>query len=128
MPNGDENVDSELTSKQKSAIQAIARGCNLEDAALVAGVHARTLYRWQNNPAFVAELQRLQASNAQSHMVALTVELKRNRDVLVGARDDIDAPWHVRIRAAEALENSLLRWRQFAEFESRIAALEAMQA
>lgn len=116
---------SELTSKQNRALATLATGVSIEDAALVASVHPATIYKWMKRPAFMAELRQMQSNASTEHVVALSSELRRNRVVMVAARDDIEAPWHVRLRAATALEDSLLRWKQAAEFEERLAALEA---
>ena len=120
-----ENSTIELTSKQRKALAAIAGGCNLEDAALAAQVSSRTLYRWLEQSLFVSELRKLQRISATEHMSVLSAELTRNRTVMTGARDDIEAPWAIRLRAAQALENSLLMWRESTDFEERLAALEA---
>lgn len=119
-----QNGNSELTSKQRKAVNSLAEGLTLEDAALAAGVHSRTVYRWLEEPAFTDELRLLQRRAATGHMLALSAELTRNRGVMIAARDAGDAPWHVRLRAAQALEDSLMRWREGVDFEERLTALE----
>ena len=70
------------------------------------------------------ELRRLQRLASDAHVRALSAELASNRDVVVSARDDVNASWHVRLKAAAMLEDSLLRWLDVAEFEERLRALE----
>jgi hypothetical protein len=120
------NGNSELTSKQRKAIGAMMAGHNFEDVALQANVSVTTIYRWQDHPAFAAELRRLQRLAAMGHTIALTAELTRNRAVLVGARDDIEAPWAIRVRAAQALEDALFRWVDVVIISERLEALEAL--
>lgn len=113
-----------LTTKQRAALDALAAGMTQNEAALAADTSTRTLQRWLTDDAFLLELRRLQRLASDAHVRALSAELASNRDVVVSARDDVNASWHVRLKAAAMLEDSLLRWLDVAEFEERLRALE----
>lgn len=117
---------NKMTSRQARAIDAIIRGAHYTEAAALAGVHVRTLYRWNDTPEFTAALRRRQSRAAQQHVAALSGELEHNRAVMIACRDDSNAPWHTRLRAAVAIEDSLLRWKTAGEIEERLAALEKL--
>ena len=114
-----------LTSKQSAALDAMLSGVSLRGVARCAGVHERTVYRYLDLPHFKAELHRREAIQTTEHTVSLTVELASNRVLMIRARDDEDAHYSIRLRAAVELENSLLRWKQHGEIEARIAELES---
>lgn len=50
-----------VTPRQRLAIEALALGQDVMDAAQAAGVNRSTLYRWRRDPVFAAELRRIDA-------------------------------------------------------------------
>lgn len=115
---------AKLTTRQRRALEVLAAGLSQPEAALAADTSTRTLQRWMTDPLFVGELRRLQRLASDDHMRALGAELASNRAVMIAARDDVDASWSTRLRAAAMLEDSLLRWLDVVQFEERLAQLE----
>jgi len=115
---------SDLSHKQMVAVRSLLGGNENEVAAAAAGVTVGTLYKWKRQDAFQEALRDGQASMVADHCAALSGLLRGNRDVLVGIRDDTSQPGHVRLRACEIIETTLRQWRDVAEFEARLAALE----
>ena len=114
-----------LNDKQLRTLDAMLTGLRLKDVARAAGIAERTVYKYLDLPHFKAELRRREAILTNEHTVNLTVELASNRALMIRARDDEEAGYGVRLRAAVELENSLLRWKQHGEIEARIAELES---
>lgn len=116
----------DLSPKQRKAIESILSGNELEVAAAAAGVSPSTIYRWRRSDEFQAALRASQAELVQDHVTALSGMLRGNRDVLLAIRDDSGTPAHVRLRAVELIESTLRSWKEFADFEDRLAELERM--
>lgn len=119
-----ENGTNRLPPKQQKAIEALAAGAKVEEAALAARCGVRTLRRWLTQDDFIEELRHFLAMASDEHMRALTSELATNRKVMTGARDDTQASWQIRLRAAEMLSAELARWKEHVDFEERLLALE----
>ena len=119
-----DNVLNEMTPKQRRAAEALATGATVDAASLAAGVTTRTLHRWRCEASFGAAVRAMASEATTAHQRALTGELAACRAVMVAARDDAEANWPTRLRAANMLEQSLLKWRESVEFEERLLALE----
>lgn len=119
----------ELSPKQRAAIAALVAGTprGVLGASEKAGVSEQALHRWLKQPAFRAALAAAQedaigvAVRELTGLAALAVE------VLRGVMDDSTASDGVRVRAAVAALELLLRLRDSVEFERRLAALEEGQ-
>jgi hypothetical protein len=64
-------TDTDLTIKQHKAITALLTGANCPDVARQIGVTERTVQRWQNLPAFKAELERQRRQLAEQALASL---------------------------------------------------------
>lgn len=73
---------------------------------------------------FVSELRAAETSAIGDAIRSLIADQKSNYAVMRAIRDDKRSSAAVRLRAAVALDNSLLKWRQFQDFEERITELE----
>ena len=116
--------DVNLSTKKRRAIVALLECPRIEDAAQSAGVSDRTIYRWLRDPVFVAELHQAETTALGDAIRSLIADQKSNYAVIRSIRDDKRSSAAVRLRAAVALDNSLLKWRQFQDFELRISELE----
>ena len=116
--------DVNLSVNQRRAIGALLECSRIEDAADRAGVTDRTIYRWLQDPFFVAELRQAETTALGDAIRSLIADQKSNYEVMRSVRDDRRSSAAVRLRAAVALDNSLLKWRQFIDFEERITELE----
>lgn len=120
-----DNGRFDLSTKQRKALASLLGGNENEVAAAAAGVSASTLYRWKQQDNFQAAMRAAQGELIADHTTALSGLLKGNRDVLLSIRDDAEQPGHVRLRAIEIIETTLRNWRDVADFEERLTALEA---
>ena len=62
---------AKLGRKKEAAVLALLSSRSVEEAARVAGVNARTLYRWQKDPEFAAayrEARRAAVSQANARL------------------------------------------------------------
>jgi transposase-like protein len=63
--------DTDLTIKQHKAIAVLLTGATMPEVARQIGVNERTLFRWQNDPTFKAELDRQRRELAQQALASL---------------------------------------------------------
>ena len=116
-------TEKKLTATQRKAIEALLTTGNTTSAALAAGVHRSSLYRWQTEPLFVTALR-----EAEGEAVAgLARSLAGLGDSAAAALRDALSPHQkitVRLRAAEIVTDRLLKLRELVALEERIAALE----
>ncbi len=114
-----------LSPGQGRAISALLACQSIEQAAKQAGISPRTLHRWLTDPDF-------QAALTEAEGAAIAEATRR----LVGLSDaaittvaslmlDKGASPTVRLRAATSVLDYLLRLRELANVEERLAALEA---
>jgi hypothetical protein len=113
-----------LTPRQHRAISALIAAKSHVEAAEVAGVGERTLYRWLADPAFRAEL-----SQAEGELIDLAT--RRLIDLQEAAIDALDetldagaASPGVRLRAASLVLDYLLKLRELRTLEKRLSDLE----
>ena len=114
-----------LSTDRLAAIDAIVAGGDDTAAALAANVTPRTIRRWKGEPAFADAIIR-----AQDEMLErVSVDLARTARYAVGLLRQFlaDASMKpvIRVRCAEILLSSTLRWRELRDIERRLAALEA---
>ena len=114
-----------LTPKQHRALVALLQSRTIGDAATAAQISERQLMRWLQQPEFISELRQAEEDIISDAVRALVVDLQANHQTLRSVRDDITQPGSVRVRAAVALDDSLLRWRELLTIETRITELEA---
>ena len=116
---------TKLSRKQREAIAALLSQPKVDDAARVAGVPIRTLYRWMKEPVFDAgyrEARRTafgQYSARLQHMSAAAVT------VLGKVMADPNAPAASRVRAASCILERAAQAIEIEEIEARLNALEA---
>lgn len=115
-----------LTPKQTRALAALVTCPTIGAAAREAGIGERTLGRWLQEPGFRAALLAAEGQAIDGAVRGLVADLAANHETLRTIRDDKDLPAAVRLRAAMALDASLLRWRELRNIEARLAALEAV--
>jgi len=113
-----------LSVKQRLAIRSLLECSRIEDAADRAGVTDRTVYRWLQDPLFVAELRAAETTALGDAIRSLIADQRSNYDVIKSIRDDRRNSAAVRLRAAVAIDRSLLKWRHFQDFEERVTELE----
>lgn len=112
-----------LTATQHKAIAALLTCASVRQASKQSGVAERTLHRWMEDTAFQAALTDAQSRAVQAHVTALIAQLDDNRAAMIALRDGAQHE-STKLRAAIAIDESLLKWRAVSEFEQRLSALE----
>ena len=122
--------DASITYKQLGAIRALLDPSTptVELAAKAAGVHTATLYRWMNEARFMEALADAQGSAIDDAVRNLTALSQRAILVLHSTLMDKTATPSVRLRAATAALELLLKLKDSADFEKRLRLLERGEA
>ena len=110
------------TSRQHQALIALAAGATIADAARQAGCSTRTISRWLDDPGFVSRVDAERSAIIGQATSKLGSAAGKAVEVLAELLGD-ELPT-VRLSAARAVLDSLLKLRQECEVERRLAALE----
>lgn len=117
-----------ISGKQQRAILALLSTKNVAEAAQQAKVGERTLWRWLGDPLF-----RVHLAGAEADMLdAATRRLLQLQDGAIetvqAIMQDSEASAGVRLRAAQAVLDYLLKLRELRNVEQRLTALEMAYA
>ncbi len=115
---------SELTPRQRRALEALLVCPDVKAAAQAAGVGYRTLRGWLKQPAFQQALQEAEQdalAALQRRLVALGLQAGA---VLEEAMQPLEKTPY-RLRAADLVLGNLLRLRELLGLEQRLSDLEA---
>ena len=112
----------------QALLLALACGATVEHAAHKAGLSERTAYRRLEDPTFVRQLELLRAEMVQRTAGMLTGASMGSVKVLVDLQGDVSVPAAVRRRSARDVLEMGLKFREAAELERRLAAVEARLA
>src|SRR3712207_516344 len=110
-----------LNHKQQQAIAALLGSRNVEAAAKAAGIGERTLWRWMAEPEFAAALSAAEGAAIDAATRRLVHMQDGAIDTLQSVLDDPRATATVRLRAATAVLDYLLRLRELRNIEARLA-------
>src|SRR5260370_20952764 len=108
----------------QALLQALGCGATVENAARKAGISERTAYRRLDNPVFVEQLNQLRAEMVQRTAGMLTGAGFGAVKTLVDLQQDAAVPPAVRRGAALDVLELALKYRETADFEQRVVALE----
>ena len=108
----------------RALLQALACGATVEHAARKAGMSERTAYRRLDDPAFRAQLDQLRADMVERTAGLLTGAGMGSVKTLVDLQNDVAVPPGVRRRSARDVLEMGLKFREIAELEQRLAAIE----
>lgn len=117
-------TENELKSQQFRAVTALVTTGSVPTAAEAAGVSLRTLQRWMALPTFRQELQNAEAEVLRTAARRLGTLAQKALGVLeevMGNKKAADSP---RIRAANVVLDTCMRWREQVMIEERVQALE----
>ena len=121
---GQNGALSQLTPRQRRAIEALLSTGDISAAAKEVGVHRNSLHRWLQEPDFQAAVREAEAK-AIDELSRMLVRLGRTAvGTLAKAMSDPKAPWPTRVRAADASLARLLQVRELATLEARVTELE----
>jgi|ERR1700733_1208808 len=115
---------TKLKPKQEDAIIALLSNRTVEDAARAVNITPRTLYRWQQEPAFdAAQLKARRAGYGRSiarlqHASGIAVS------VLLKVMGDPATPASVKVRAVDSVLSHAAKAIEIEDVLARVAALE----
>jgi hypothetical protein len=118
----------ELTTRQRKAVACLLSERNALAAAKAAGVGERTLFRWLADPVFRVAVREAEADAIDTASRRLVGLSDTAIDTLAGILTDEETAPALKLRAAQAILDHLLKLRELATVEARLAALEAAQA
>jgi hypothetical protein len=111
-------------NKEEALLLALAFGATVEGAARKAGVGERTAYRRLAEPAFQARLEQARRDMVLRTMGLLTGAGIGSVKTLVDLQQDAAAPAGVKRGAARDILELGVRYRDSAETERRLSAIE----
>jgi len=114
-----------LTPVQRRFLNALLVSRSVREAAGQAAIGERTAHRWLREPAFQAELQRLQDETLQQAVRVAVQMLTDALQTLAGVMNDQSVTPAVRVSAAKAILESGIRFTEVVTLAERIAELEA---
>ena len=115
---------SALSSRRLSAATFLAAGAAATKAASASGVSRSTIVRWQADPDFIAEVERLSAELVSSLGRRIAQLSGKALDTLEEVLDDPAARRGERLRASAIIISNFASLRELAELELRVQELE----
>jgi hypothetical protein len=109
---------------EETVLVALACGATVENAARKAGLCERTVYRWLTKPEFKERLKQISAELVKRTAGMLTGAAMGSMKVLFDLQNDMSVPAAVRRRAARDVLELGIRFRENADLEERLLALE----
>ena len=116
-------TEKKLTPAQRKAIECLLTTGNTTEAALAAGVHRSTLYKWKTDEQFVMGLREAEQA-AVAGLARSLAGLGECAASTLRAALDPSEKITIRLRAAEIVIDNLLKLRELVTLEARIEALE----
>jgi len=113
-----------LTGKKLTALEALLDGANVQDAAERAGVNRKTVTRWLQDAHFWKLYQVNSRASLELAARRLTGKLDMAVDIVGSVMEDDEAPFGVRLRAAQQVIDGSLKLLEVTDIQERIAALE----
>lgn len=118
------DTEKSLTARQVAALVALTAGTgSVAEAARAAGVIPGTVYRWLREPAFIAELRRIQA-DALRHTARRLNALGDSATSAVERGLSADVPISQQLRAAEIVFDRGPAMLELADLIGRITDIE----
>src|SRR5258708_4824708 len=114
-----------LSPKKQKAILALLSSRNVEEAARVAGVEPRTLYRWMKEPEFDAAYREARRTAFSQSIARLQHASSAAATTLLKLALDTNTPASTRARSAIAVIALGAKGIEQEDIEPRPAALEA---
>jgi len=115
---------SKLGRKKEGTIVALLSQRNVEEAARVAGIGPRTLYRWLKEPEFDAAYRAAKRAAFGQAVARLQQGASAAATTLLKTMIEPTTPASVRVRAAECVMNHAMKAIELEDIEARVAELE----
>lgn len=111
-------------AEEQALVTALAFGATVENAARKAGIGERTAYRRLSDPDFRARVDQARQEAVLRTAGMLTGAASGSVKTLVDLQQDVSVPASVRRGAARDILEIGVKYRDCAEMERRVAALE----
>ncbi len=121
-------AQKELTTAQHRALASLLVSKNVRAAAEASGIAERTLWRWLEDTRFALALSAAEGQAVDAAVRRLVGLQDKAVDVLEKVLDDEEALASLKLRAAIAVLEQLIKLRELRNVESRLAALETRYA
>ena len=118
-----ENV-TKLKPKQQAAILALLSNRTVEDAARVAKVSPRTLYRWQQEPQFNAAYRKARRASFGQAAARLQQASSAAVSTILKVMVDPGTSASTKLRAADSVLDHGAKALELEDIAARVAALE----
>jgi hypothetical protein len=115
--------DKKFSTKQLKAIPKILAARTYDEGCKAAGISKATFYTWMQDEAFKAELERRRNELVETAFAMVTQNVEKAVSTLVALLDAADD--RVKRLTANDIIATFLKQKELAEFEERIAAIEA---
>jgi hypothetical protein len=115
---------SKLTRKQEEAIVALLAQRSLEEAARIAGIGARTLYRWMEEPEFDAAYRKAKRTAFRQSVARLQQASSAAVSTLLKVMVDPATPPSTKVRAADSVLSHSAKAIEIEDIEARVSELE----
>jgi phage terminase small subunit len=102
---------AEITAKQHRAVVALVSCPTVTEAATVADVAERTLYRWLSDPAFRSHMSEVEGQAIDAATRRLLGMQEAAIEIINGIMSSPETPPAVRLRAAATVIDYMLRMR-----------------
>ncbi len=119
-----EKYEKILTDRQKKALPFFVGSRNHEEGCRKAGVSKHAFYTWLQNPAFKAELHRLQNEVVADAVQTLKFNVTHAADVLVSLLDNKANP-SIQRAVCNDIIGHISKFREIEEIERRLEILES---
>ena len=115
---------TKLGRKREDAIAGLLSQRNVDEAARAAGVGARTLWRWLQDPEFQAAYREARRAAFGQAVARLQQGTSAAATTLLKTMIDTNTPASVRVRAAEAIFNHAAKAIEIEDIDARVSELE----
>jgi Helix-turn-helix domain len=110
--------------KKEAAVLALLSSRNVEEAARVAGVSPRALYRWMKEPEFDSAYRDAKRAAFSQSIARLHQMSSAAVSTLGKIMVDANAPASTRVRAADSILNHTAKAIEIEDIEARVSELE----
>ena len=115
---------AKLGRKKEESILALLSNRSIEEAARIAGVGVRSLYRWMKEPEFDAAFREAKRASFSQSIARLHQMTSAAVSTLGKVMIDPKTPPSTRVRAADSILDHAAKAIEIEDIEARVAALE----
>jgi hypothetical protein len=126
VPVAQEQPRDALSVPQARALAALLKGATVEAAARAADVSRATVHRWLKQPDFSAVFRTERVAIVDRAASVILTNASDAARVMVDVMNDKKQPASVRLRAALAIQDAAIRWREIDELAPEIERIKAI--